>query len=103
MTSGGVTLKGTLVFKERDLVLMKAHLGGTLTLSCDVCAEDFDTMLDDELELLLSDGVYQGSTDNLDVVEMDGSIDMDELLHSEIELIRSDYHSCEACKNKERK
>jgi uncharacterized metal-binding protein YceD (DUF177 family) len=103
VTSGEVTLKGTLFQKEGGLVLMKAHIGGKLTLPCDICAEDFDTMLDDEVELLLSDGLYHGSHDDLDVVEMDGSIDLDELLHSEIELIRSDYHSCEACKNKERK
>ncbi len=100
VSSGDVTLQGTLALKGRDLVLMKARLSGTLRLPCDICAEPFDTVLDEELELLLSDGVFEGSEDNLDVVEMhNGTIEMDELLHSEIELIRSDYHSCENCTN----
>jgi uncharacterized metal-binding protein YceD (DUF177 family) len=98
ITSEGVTLKGTLALKSRDLVIMKAHLSGKLQLPCDICAEHFDTVLDEELELLLSDGVFEGSDDDYDVVEMEGSIDMEELLHSEIELIKSDYHSCDNCK-----
>ena len=98
-SSEGVTLKGTLALKRHDLVLMKAHLSGSLRLPCDICAEPFDTVLDEELELLLSDGVFEGSDGDYDVVEMEGSvIDTDELLHSEIELIRSDYHSCDNCK-----
>lgn len=98
LDSEGVTLKGTLTLKSRDLVLMKAHLSGKLQLPCDICAEHFDTVLDEEVAILLSDGVFEGSDDDYDVVEMQGSIDLDELLHSEIELIRSDYHSCDNCK-----
>lgn len=77
---------------------MQAHLDGKLTVSCDICAEQFDIMLNDEIKLLLSNGIYRGSVNELDVVEMDGSVDMDELLHSEIGLIKSDYHRCELCK-----
>ncbi len=98
VSSEGVTLKGTLTLKGRSLVLMNAHLSGDLQLPCDICAEHFDMALDEELTLLLSDGVFEGSDDEYDVVEMQDSIDMDELLHSEIELIRSDYHSCKHCK-----
>jgi uncharacterized metal-binding protein YceD (DUF177 family) len=99
ISSEGVTLKGTLTFKGRNLVTMNAHLSGKLQLPCDICAEQFDMPVEEELDLLLSDGVYEGSEDNFDVVEMDGVIDMDEIIHSEIELIRSDYHSCNNCIN----
>ena len=102
INSEGITMKGTLVLKERNLISMKAHLSGKISLPCDICAEEFDTMLDDEVELLLSNGIFDGSDDLLDVVEMSDPIDMDALLHSEIELIRSDYHRCETCKNQER-
>ena len=103
MTSGGITLKGTLVHQERNLVTMKARMSGKLRLSCDICAEEFEMNADEELELLICDGIYNGSEDaDLDIVEMTDSIDMDELLHSEIELIKSDYHSCEQCKTQER-
>jgi uncharacterized metal-binding protein YceD (DUF177 family) len=100
VSKDGVALKGTLVSKRRGLVFLKAYLKGSLTLPCDICAEPFDTVLDEALELLLSDGVFEGSDDDIDVVEMhQGMIDLDEVLHSEIELIRSDYHSCPNCKN----
>lgn len=96
----GATLQGTLISKGRGLVLMRARLAGTLKLPCDICAEPFDVVLDETLELLLSEGVFKGSEEDLDVVEMhQGIIDLDEVLHSEIELIRSDYHSCPNCKN----
>jgi uncharacterized metal-binding protein YceD (DUF177 family) len=97
VSSEGVTLKGTLTLKRRELVLMEARLSGNLNLPCDICAEPFDTVLDEEVSILLSDGVFEGLDDDYDVVEMQGSIDLDELLHSEIELIRSDYHSCGSC------
>jgi len=100
--SDGVTLKGTVVFKERNLVLLQAQLQGEIELTCDICAEDFATILNEKIELLVSDGIYQGFDENLDVVEMRDNIDFDELLHTEIELIRSDYHSCQNCKNQER-
>jgi len=97
-TAEGVTLKGTLKLKSRDLVLMQAHLSGNLNLPCDICAEQFDTALDEEIELLVSDGVFEGSNDEYDVVEMqEGTIDIDQLLLSEIELVRSDYHTCPSC------
>ena len=99
VTHENATLKGTLVFKQRDLVLMQAQLQGKVSVPCDICAEQFDIMLDDEVELLLSDGIYNGSDEQLDVIEMNDIINTDELLSAEIELIRSDYHSCENCKN----
>jgi len=93
-----IHLSGTLLRKEGDLFLMQAHMNGKLSVFCDICAEQFDIMLDDEINLLLSDGIYRGSVSELDVVEMNGSVDMDELLHSEIGLVKSDYHRCELCK-----
>ncbi len=99
VTQENVTFKGTLVFKRRDLVFMQAQLQGKVSVPCDICAEQFDIMLDDEVELLLSDGIYNGSDEQFDVIEMNDIIDIDELLSAEIELIRSDYHSCGNCKN----
>lgn len=98
----GVTLKGSIVFKERNLALLQADLSGEIILTCDVCAEDFATMLNEKIELLISDGVYKGFNETYDVIEIDETLDFDELIHTEIELIRSDYHSCDNCKNKER-
>ena len=101
-SSEGVTLKGEVVFKERNLALLQAELSGEIMLTCDICAEDFATMLNEKIELLVSDGVYKGFNETYDVIEIEEKLDFDELIHSEIELIRNDYHSCDNCKNQER-
>lgn len=97
LSSERVTISGTLWHKEATLFQMRASLRGKVTVECDICAEQYDIMLDDDIELLLSDGIFSGTEHGLDVVEMDEHIDMDALLHSEVELIRSDYHRCEKC------
>jgi len=95
-----VTFKGTLEHFKRGLIMLDGHISGTLTLPCDICAENFDTILDEKLDFLLSDGIYNGHDEEFDVVEsLNGVIDIDELLSSELELIRSDYHSCPACQD----
>jgi len=69
-------------------------------LNCDICAEEFKLTVDEDIEFFISDGLYEddGSIE-LDVVEsFDANADIDELLHSEIELIKNDYHSCDNCK-----
>jgi len=98
----GMVLKGEVFFTERNLALLKAELNGELTLTCDICAEDFATMLHEKIELLISNGVYKGFNETYDVVEIDEVLDFNELIHSEIELVRNDYHSCNDCKNNER-
>jgi len=100
--SEGVTFKGEVTFTERNLALLTAVLSGEIRLTCDICAEDFATMLDEKIELLISNGVYKGFDETYDVVEIEELLDLDALMHSEIELIRNDYHSCESCKNNER-
>ena len=89
---------GTLERHGRSTVLLKGHLGGSLEVQCDLCGKAFDTPLDEEVVFLISEGVLEGGDETYDVVEVEGSvIDMDEIFHSEIELIRSDYHRCEKC------
>jgi hypothetical protein len=102
LTDGGITFKGTLELKGRNLIELKAQLIGNLEINCDVCAKSFDIMLDEKVNLLLSDGIYEGEDDTLDVVEIftesdQTMIDMEEILDSEIEIIKSDYYKCDEC------
>lgn len=91
-------LTGTLVQTNKGFVKLHARLEGTLELSCDLCAENFDTMLNEELTVLLHDGIFHGADEEYDVIEFfDGHIDIDSFLTSELELIRSDYHTCQQC------
>ena len=101
--SGEITFKGYLEYYKGKLILLKAKLNGFVVKPCDSCAEEFKLLLDEEVEFYISDGIYEDDDSIvLDVVEsFDGNADMEELLHSEIELIKSDYHRCESCESSE--
>jgi uncharacterized metal-binding protein YceD (DUF177 family) len=99
--SDEITFKGYLEYHGGKLILLKANLAGLLTKPCDTCAEEFKIPLNEEIEFFISDGIYEDEDGiELDVVEsFDGVADIEELLVSEIELIKSDYHACESCKS----
>ena len=99
--SGEITFKGYLEYHGGKLILLKADLSGSLSKLCDICAEEFEMPIKEEVEFFISDGIYEDENSiELDVVEsFNGMADIDELLNSEIELIKSDYHSCKNCKN----
>ncbi|QOP40567.1 hypothetical protein [Sulfurimonas marina] len=100
LDSNEMTFKGYLEYYKPKLILLKANLNGKLEKPCDICAEDMQISVDEDVEFYISDGIYKDEGDiELDVVEsFDGHADLDELLHSEIEMIKSDYHSCDNCK-----
>jgi hypothetical protein len=97
-----ITFKGYLEYHSGKLILLKARLFGTIPRECDVCAEAFELEVDEDVEFFISDGLYKKDENNgeIDVVEsFDGFADIDEILRSEIELIKNDYHSCGSCKD----
>ncbi|MBU1658691.1 hypothetical protein KKG72_06515 [bacterium] len=104
LKSDKVAFKGYLQYHGNKLILLKANLSGLLDIECDLCTKDFELPVDEDIEFFISDGVYEDKEEaSLDVVEsLDSQIDLEELLNSEIELIKSDYFSCDDCKTKER-
>jgi len=96
-----ITFKGYLEYDTGKLILLKANLNGLIAKPCDMCADEVKIPVDENVEFFISDGMHEGNNDtNLDVVEsFDGIADIEELLNSEIELIKSDYHSCDNCKS----
>ena len=99
--SDEITFKGYLAYDKGKLILLKANINGFLEKACDICAEEFKLSVDENIEFFISDGIYEDdSSIELDVVEsFNDYADIEELLHSEIELIKSDYHSCDSCQN----
>ena len=99
--SDKITFKGFLQYHLGKLVLLKANLSGLVDVDCDICAKKFELPLNEGIEFFISDGIYEDEEDSiLDVVEsFDSQIDLDELLNSEIELIKSDYFCCKECKS----
>ena len=103
LKSNEISFKGYLEYYKGKLILLNADIKGSLETQCDVCGDEFCMNLSEKVEFLISDGLYEddGSLD-LDVVEsFDGQVDMEELFTSEIELIKSDYHSCDSCKEQD--
>ena len=98
--SNEITFKGYLKYDSAKLILLKANISGILEKSCDICAQDFNLEINEDVEFFINDGIFEDNTNVLlDVVEsLDGKVEMQELLNSEIELIKSDYHSCDDCK-----
>lgn len=89
---------GELILKKSNLAQLNGTITGSISIPCDLCAEEVERSLNEEIAFYLSDGIYEGSDEEMDVVEIDHSIiDMEELLRSEIELIKSDYFCCESC------
>jgi len=98
--SDKMTFKGYLVYDSNKLISLKANLSGSIIADCDVCADEFNMNINEEINFFLHSGIYKGDDTLVDVVEcMDDIADLDELLNSEVELIKSDYKCCENCKN----
>lgn len=102
LQDGGVTFSGKLSqsrkfsSKNGRLVELKGELKGAISLVCDLSGDEFEKSLDESVCLWLSDGIYENdpSGEFLDVIEcMGGVIDLKEICCSELELIRSDYHT----------
>jgi hypothetical protein len=92
---------GHLILKKSNLAQINGTITGSISVPCDICAEIIEKPLSEEISFYLSDGIFEGNDENLDVVEIEQSmIDMDELFRSEIELIRSDYFCCANCEGK---
>ncbi|MFY9141828.1 YceD family protein [Sulfuricurvum sp.] len=89
---------GDLILKKSNLAQLNGTITGSISIPCDLCAEEVERSLNEEITFYLSDGIFEDNSDELDVVEIDNSmIDLEELLQSEIELIKSDYFCCKNC------
>ena len=101
--SGEITFKGYLQYDSGKLILLKAKLSGKLDADCDICADEFKLDIDEDIEFFISDGIYEKHEESLlDVVEvLNSTADLQEIMNSEIELIKSDYLICENCKKDE--
>ena len=101
ISKGDLKFSGTLSKFSRYLIELEAKITGDLEVPCDLCAEAFTHAVNESVKFHLSDGLSKVENESLeDIVEIEDSIiDLDELLDSELELYKSNYFSCENCKN----
>ncbi|QKF64092.1 hypothetical protein [Campylobacter corcagiensis] len=97
ITKDSLKFSGNLSRKSLNLVKCKGQISGVLPHICDRCGDDMEILVNESVDLLLSDGACK--TENLDVMEFFGSIIIDEILHSEVESLKAGYFYCKNCEN----
>ncbi len=97
----GVKLSGILQKSGYHRVLLDAAMEGDLPLVCDRCGKQYKAHIASALKLTLSDQVSEDK-DDLDIIEfLDGVIDIDYIILSEINAIEGDFHYCDECDGSE--
>ncbi len=93
-----VKIEGTFCKMSQSLVKIDAQLIGNANIDCCRCGETENIEVNEKLNFLLSDGIFKDDEGEDLVIEVeDGLIDFDEIIQSELEAIKSDYHICEQC------
>lgn len=90
---------GKLEKKSKNLVHCSGKLEGSFTCLCDRCGDDLLWKVNEKIDLQVSDGLYHNSEELVEVMEFfDETINLDTILQSEIETLKSDYHYCVTCR-----
>ena len=93
-----VKIEGTFCKISQSLVKVDAVLKGSTDIDCCRCGITEVIEVDEELHLLLSDGVYKKDESDYLVIEIEDSlINFEDIIESELNSIRSDYHICDDC------
>lgn len=93
----GVVFNGCFKKLSHKFVGLEGTLFGSMPLICDKCGKKFDFTINEVINLKICDGFCKNEED-LDIIEsFDSVIDFDEIIKSEMEAIRSDYHYCQDC------
>lgn len=94
-----VKLEGTFCKISPSLVKISAKMFGPTQIQCCRCGKTEEQTLDEELDFLLSDGIFNKESDDLVIEIENNTIDFDEIIQNEIASVQSDYHFCDECAN----
>ena len=101
LTVSNVLLEGTLAKSGYHRLKLEGNLDGIIELNCDRCGEAYQSGMHYPLHLTLSDEVIE-TKDDLDIIEfIDGVIDLEFIVQSEIASVQNSYHYCKKCENDE--
>ena len=99
LSVSGVKLEGTLAKSGYHRLRLEGNLSGEVELSCDRCGETYSNGMNYPLNLTLSDEVIE-TKDDLDIIEfIDGVIDLEFIVQSEIASVQNSYHYCKKCED----
>jgi uncharacterized metal-binding protein YceD (DUF177 family) len=101
LTVNNVRLEGTLGKSGYHRLRLEGNLEGQVELTCDRCGDEYHYNMKSSLHLTLSDEVIE-TEDDLDIIEfIDGVIDLEFIVQSEIASVQNSYHYCKICENDE--
>lgn len=98
-----MAFSGEIKRKNAALATLTMSMSGFVPYICDTCGSEFTLKINEQISLLLSDGIYEDAAGKMDdVVEFfDGSVDLSALAQGELDSFLSDYFYCEECENLE--
>ena len=100
-TLDGVRLIGKLSKKRFHQVSLDSQISGEVELCCDRCGVTYKHQIDDEFKMTITDEPI-ADKDDLDIIEfLDGIIDIDYLIKSEVNAIEGSFHYCNDCVDSE--
>ena len=95
----GITLSGSLTKRGYHRVKLEGELEGSIDINCDRCGNVYSHNMNSPLTLTLSDEVIE-TEDDLDIIEfLDGVVDLEFIIQSEIASVRNFYHNCKKCES----
>ena len=101
--SNSVKFLGTFSKITSKLAKISAKLHGSCDVECCKCGNMITIDIDENTNFLVSDGNYESNQhddDQLVIIEAEDHIlNFDDILHSEIESLKSEYYICNTCKN----
>lgn len=92
-----VKLEGTFCKISPSLIKISAKMSGPTEIECCRCGKTEEYTLDEELDFLLSDGIFNKESEDLVIEIENNTIDFDEIIQNEIASIQSEYHYCSEC------
>ena len=101
--SNSVKFLGNFSKISANLAEIDTVLLGDCDVDCCKCGDTININLNENVNFLISDGIYtKNSRDDEEriVIELENHIvDFDEILHSEIESLKSEYYICNTCQD----
>ena len=99
--SNSVKFLGNFSKLSSKLAKIDGCIDGNLEVQCCKCGEEFNISLNEDTNLIISDGIYSSKEDEESIViEIDDHfVDFDFILQSELESIKSEYYICDSCQN----
>ena len=103
ISSNSVKFLGTFSKISSKLAKISATLDGECDVDCCKCGSIITININEKIDFLVSDGVYTPNEHNDEkfvIIEVeDHFMDFNDILHSEIESLKSEYYICDTCKN----